>query len=197
MPDISDADILNYALTLEQLENKFYREGLANFTAEAFAQAGFDATFYANLQVISQDETVHVNFLTTALEAAGAQPVAECTYSFGVTDPQSFVMTSSILEGVGVSAYLGAAAEIMSAQYLTAAGSILTVESRHSAYIRSSLSQIPFPSPFDVPLSLNQVYTLAAPFIVSCPESNPPLPVKVSQTCFMLFCPQSILFADM
>lgn len=67
----------------------------------------------------------------------------------------------------------------MSKAYLTAAGSILTVESRHSAYIRSTLKQIPFPSPFDVPLTPNEVYTLAKPFIVSCPESNPPLPVKV------------------
>lgn len=87
-------------------------------------------------------------------------------------------MLSSILEGVGVSAYMGAAADIISAAYLTAAGLILTVELRYSAYIRASLSESPFPSLFDVPLSLNKVYTLATPFIVSCPSDNPTLPVK-------------------
>ena len=182
MPAITDADILNYALTLEHLEDKFYREGLANFTEAQFATAGFDATFYANLKEVSSDETTHVSFLTAALTKAGATPVAECTYDFGALTPETFIATASILEGVGVSAYLGAAADIMSAAYLTAAGSILTVESRHSSYIRASLGESPFPSPFDTPLSLNEVYTLAAPFIVSCPSTNPTLPVKAFPT---------------
>jgi len=181
-PAITDADILNYALTLEHLEDTFYREGLANFTADQFASAGFDATFYSNLKEVSSDETTHVSFLTAALTAAGATPVAACTYDFGALTPATFVATASILEGVGVSAYLGAAADIMSAAYLTAAGSILTVESRHSSYIRASLGESPFPSPFDVPLTLDEVYTLAAPFIVSCPSTNPTLPVKAFPT---------------
>lgn len=61
---------------------------------------------------------------------------------------------------------------------LTAAASILTVEARHSSYIRASLKQSPFPQPFDSPLGFNEVYSLAAPFIVSCPSTNAALPVK-------------------
>ena len=194
---ITNADILNYALTLEYLEDKFYREGLANYTQADFVAAGFADPFYDNLMKISSDETTHVKFLTSALSAVGTTPVAECTYSFPATDPKSFVMLASVLEGVGVSAYLGAAASICT--YLPDQRNhlhILTMlfhshqrvphsrrihpycRGRHSSYLRATQALCPFPQPFDDPLDFNEVYTLAAPFIVSCPTSNPALPVK-------------------
>ena len=57
-PAGGDIDILNYALTLEYLERKFYQEGLAKFTENDFHQAGFDAMFYKNLKEIYVDEKV-------------------------------------------------------------------------------------------------------------------------------------------
>ncbi|GAB0144859.1 hypothetical protein EsHS_00005313 [Epichloe bromicola] len=175
---INDGIILNYALTLEHLEDTFYRQGLAKYTEKDFADAGFDSTFYNNVKKVSKDESDHVGFLSTALKAAGVEPVAECKYEFGYKDVKTFLATASILEGVGVSAYLGAAADIMSKSYLTAAGSILTVEARHSSYIRAGLKQAPFAQPFDTPLSINEVYSLASQFITECPSTNAKLPVK-------------------
>ncbi|KXT11142.1 hypothetical protein AC579_4951 [Pseudocercospora musae] len=178
LKDFNDFDVLNYALTLEHLEDKFYREGLANFTEAQFASAGYDSTFYSNLVKVSADETAHVTLLSGAITAAGGTPVRECTYAFGVTSPAEFVGLASVLEGVGASAYTGAASQIADKAYLTVAASILSIEARHSSYIRSSLAQVPFPQSLENPLTPNEVFTLASPFIVSCPSTNPALPIK-------------------
>ncbi|KAJ4419474.1 hypothetical protein N0V82_004919 [Gnomoniopsis sp. IMI 355080] len=173
-PAGGDVTILNYALTLEYLERKFYQEGLANYTAEDFSVAGCSETFYENLKEIYFDEKTHVSFLAGAL---GSSAVHEATYSFPSTDAQSFLALASVLEGVGVSAYLGAAAAIANKAYLTAAGAILTVESRHSAYIRAEMGESsPFPKPFDTPLDFNAVYSLAAQFITGFAPGDPALP---------------------
>jgi len=59
-PPGGDVTILNYALTLEYLERKFYQEGLANYTQADFVAAGFPDPFYDNLKEIYYDEEVCV-----------------------------------------------------------------------------------------------------------------------------------------
>ncbi|KAL8646030.1 MAG: hypothetical protein Q9210_006372 [Variospora velana] len=187
-PKVNDGIILNYALTLEYLERKFYQDGLANYSQAEFVAAGFEDPFYTNLKEIYEDEKTHVSFLDTALKTANITPTVELKYTFPATDPLSFVTLSSVLEGVGVSAYLGAAAFIMEKDYLTAAASILSVEARHTSYIRASLGESPFPDPFDTPLGFNQVFSLAGAFItggsspVTLPfMAFPPLALQCTQ----------------
>ncbi|KAK2599510.1 hypothetical protein N8I77_011261 [Diaporthe amygdali] len=174
-PAGGDVTILNYALTLEYLERKFYQQGLANYTESDFKKAGFSKDFYKNLKEIYFDEQTHVTFLAGAL---GNASIKEPSFAFPSKDAKSFVQLASVLEGVGVSAYLGAAAAIANKAYLTAAGSILTVESRHSSYVRAALNEAPFPKPFDTPLDFNAVYSLAAGFITGFAPGTPALPFK-------------------
>ena len=168
-----DTVILNYALTLEHLEAVFYAEHLPS--KKAFKKAGYPSWVRERFIEIGGHEKNHVNFLSGAL---GDQAVQKCEYNFGLTDVNSFVATSQLLEGVGVSAYLGAAQNITNVAYLTAAGSILTTEARHSAWVQSGAAKSdPAGSPYDTPLNFNQTFSLAAPLIVKCPDSNAALPV--------------------
>ncbi|GAA5984899.1 hypothetical protein JCM11641_003619 [Rhodosporidiobolus odoratus] len=174
-----DPTVLNYALTLEHLEAAFYKTALDSYDAAAFESAGYPWWVRYRLTEIANHERSHVDLLTGALTAAGADATAACTYDFGLTGPASVLATAQVLEGVGVAAYTGAANLITSPDYLQVAASILAVEARHAAWVRGGAQdQDSFPAAYDTPLGLNEVYSLAAPFITSCPESNPALPVK-------------------
>jgi len=174
--DPSEVQILNYALTLEHLEHAFYVEFLAKYSAKDFEAAGFEDFVRGRLNQVGQHEAQHVQFLQSALGNAATKP---CTYQFPVNNVNDFVAVSQVLEAVGVTAYLGAAQFLHTPSYLTAAGSILTTEARHNAWVNAvGLHSYPWSGPMDTPQTLNQVFSLAAPFIKSCPSSNPKLPVR-------------------
>jgi hypothetical protein len=175
---LNRSDILQYALTLEHLENVFYNQALAKFPRQQFLDAGFTSAYYDNLKYVAHDETEHVSLLTSALAAAGAKPVARCEYDFPYTDPKSFVALASAIEGLGTSAYLGAAPLIASKEYLGVAGSILVTEAIHTSLQRFNLGQIAPANAYGTALGIDPVYTLAAAFIKSCPSTNVALPVK-------------------
>jgi len=174
---VTDIDILNYALTLEYLENSFYSGALAQFDDAAFQAAGFPAWVRPRFEQIAQHEASHVQLLSSALGSSATMP---CNYSFPYTDPVSFAALSGVIESVGVSAYLGAAAYIANGAYLTVAGSILSVEAEHSAWVNSAVGKTePWVSgPYATPQDFSNVYSIASEFITSCPSSNPALPVK-------------------
>ncbi|KAF8149443.1 ferritin-like domain-containing protein [Crassisporium funariophilum] len=179
---IDDSVILNYALTLEHLENAFYHDALAKFDAKAFTDAGLPPFARGRFQQVADHEAAHVAFLSGAL---GDKATKACKYNFPYTDPKSFAALSAVLEGVGVSAYTGAAQFITNKDYLTAAASVLATEARHASWVAAAVNKVAgWSGALDVPLSLNQVYTLAAAFIVpdSCPSTNPDLPVKAFPT---------------
>ncbi|KAI9698531.1 MAG: hypothetical protein M1836_004112 [Candelina mexicana] len=175
---VTDVDILQYALTLEHLENVFYKDAISSMPEQEFLDANFTSEYYTNLKYVASDEEQHVLYLESALKAAGATPAAACEYTFPYTDPKSFVALASILEFVGTSAYLGGAGLISNKAYLGVAGSILVTEAIHTSLQRFNLGQVAPANPYGTSLGINPVYTLAAAFIKSCPPSNPALPVK-------------------
>ena len=137
----SDVDILNYALTLEFLEAAFYREAL-----DKGALSGDDLRF---AKVVEAHEQAHVDALKKTL---GGKATKRPTFDFkGTTDSSStFRSTAMTLEDTGVAAYQGQATNIKTKAVAQAAVSILPVEARHAAWIRSVIgggSGTPNPAP--------------------------------------------------
>ncbi|CCU77500.1 unnamed protein product [Blumeria hordei] len=173
LPDsVTDTDILEFALTLENLETAFYQQGFAKFPDSDFAALGLQQADIANLKSIGGTEATHVTTLAAAIAGTGAAPVQPCTYDFKFTNAAGMVATAGVLENVGVSAYLAAAPLVKSPAILTVAAEIVTVEARHQTFIRTASKAAAIPGPFDTPLGIRAVFSIAANFIQSCPNGS-------------------------
>ncbi len=105
-----DVDILNFALTLEYLETKFYEE--------AKSRAGAKGELKALIDLIAKDEAEHVEALTATVKQLGGKPVAEPKFDFAYNDTAGFLKLAQTFEDTGVSAYNGAAPAIKSKDVL-------------------------------------------------------------------------------
>jgi hypothetical protein len=153
-----DAEILNFALTLEYLESDFY-----NVKGTQVGLSG-QAKSYAKL--FGEQESQHIEALTAAVKQLGGKPVAKPTFVFPADDEKSFLALASVLENTGVGAYNGAAPSLKSKQVLAEAGEILQVEARHAAAINLLIGKSPTPNQgFDPPLTKTQVLATAGPLI--------------------------------
>lgn len=159
----SDADVLNYALTLEYLESEFYRQGNG-----AGLLSGQEATY---LEQIGADENAHVAAITQTIQSLGASPVGAPGVDFGdaFSNRDSYLKTSHTFENLGVSAYLGAAGFIKNKDILQAAAGIFGVEARHAAVVGSLLGLQAedgvYMGATETPLSQDEVLQAASPFI--------------------------------
>lgn len=134
-------DVLNYALTLEYLENEFYLKG--NGTSGLIPAS--DKPIFTQ---IGKHETQHVAFLLGALGAkAVAKPNFDFTYKGAFADVfsnyKTFATVSAALEDTGVRAYKGQAGNLLAAEdlpLLEYALQIHSVEARHASIVRRLLN---------------------------------------------------------
>ena len=172
-PDLS---LLNFALTLENLEAAFYTQGLTQFSSADFGNSTFIQNFgsviggdvYAYLSLIRDHEIQHVRTLQSLIIGMGGTPVKPCTYNFGYKTADDFVNLAALLENTGVMAYDGALNQIQSATLKTAAATIATVEARHASYLNLLTGVSPFPSSFDTAATATTILAAANKYITAC-----------------------------
>jgi rubrerythrin len=155
-----DVEILNFALTLEVLEQTFYHEGLRQVS-------GLSGDVSALAEEIESNEAEHVDALTATIEDLGGKPAEAPELDFGDAfgDEDSFLELAQTFEDTGVSAYNGAAPQLQSEEVLAAAGSIVQIEGRHASLIRWARGEEPAPVAFDETLDQQEVLDAVQPFI--------------------------------
>lgn len=141
-----DAEIFNFALLLEYTQAAFYAEAVerAELTGERLEFA----------KVVADHERAHVDYL---LDALGSDAREEPATDFGAAtaDPDAFGAAAVTLEDIAVAAYNGQAANLTKPA-LQAAVTIISVDARHAAWIRSIIGQPPAEHAVDEPLSAEQ-----------------------------------------
>ncbi|UJF30565.1 ferritin-like domain-containing protein [Kaistella sp. 97-N-M2] len=130
-------DALQLALTLEYLEDEYYREGVAK---PGLIPSGDRAVFMQ----ISKHETAHVAFLKATLTSLGTTPGSKPNFDFTAggnfqpfDDYETFMTLAQAFEDTGVRAYKGQAGNVASNKpVLQAALQIHSVEARHASQVR-------------------------------------------------------------
>ncbi|WP_461130597.1 ferritin-like domain-containing protein [Spirosoma aerophilum] len=137
-----DVGILAFAYVLEQLEAAFYEMVLAKPYPN---MSSSDMQLWSDIR---GHEIIH----RALFKAAVGSAVPDLTFNFSsidFNDRANVIGTAEALEKTGVGAYNGAGKYIKNADYLTLAGKIVSVETRHHSILREL--QYPYSDAFAGP----------------------------------------------
>lgn len=157
-------DILNFALTLEHIEDFFYRSGLE-------ADGLIPHEYVDIFRHIGLHEAQHVALLESVLGTdAVARPEIDATaggqYADVLTNFDTYLTLSQTFEDLGVAAYKGQAGNLIdNDDLLQTALQIHSVEARHAAMVRKIGGKKPWDGAYDEPMSKQEVLDAAAPFL--------------------------------
>src|ERR1700733_7422642 len=154
-------EVLNFALTLEYLEDEFYRTAVGT---DNLIPSENRATF----ETIGKHEAAHVEVLKGALGSHAVKKpefdfTAKGTFEDVFSNYKTFLALSQSFEDLGVGAYKAQAGNLMgNGEILTVALRIHSVEARHAATVRLIRAQpawIVTNSRGDLPEVTQPIYT--------------------------------------
>jgi hypothetical protein len=141
-----DARILKLVLALEYTQVAFYEQALRE------ARLRGDLREFA--QTALEHERQHLAAVRKALGSSGG---SKPSFDFGsrTRSEQAFQQAAIALEDAAVASYNGQATNL-TAPTLAAAATIVSVEARHAAWIRTIAGEIAAPDPVDRPITAAQ-----------------------------------------
>ncbi len=155
-----DTSILNYALSLENLETSFY--------GKVIDSGLFRGSQLALIKKFADNERQHRELLEATVEKLGGTPAAPVKTTFPLNSASGVLTLAATIENAGAAAYLGQANRIRDKEVLAAALSIHTVEARHAAVLNELVGLPPTPQgSFAGPLSMEEVLTSVQRYIDS------------------------------
>lgn len=122
-----DVGILNYALTLEYLEDEFY--------SKVIAAKLFTGAVGSLVSSFGAQEAQHVAAIHATILKLGGTPAAKPVGKFPLGSAAAVAKLAYTVENLGASAYLGQAGYIKNPTVLAAALAIHTIEARHAAVL--------------------------------------------------------------
>lgn len=135
----NDIGILNFALLLEELESAFYAAVISTGKVTNSKEMEY-------MRYFGSQEAAHVTFLRSVLANQVLFTTQDLSFNQdslgGILNSRDRILNAAItLEDLGVHAYNGAGTSLTNPTYLLAAGSIVSVEARHAAGVRSLLGR--------------------------------------------------------
>jgi hypothetical protein len=146
---LSQADLraLNLLLLVEYTEGAFYDEALR--------RKKLQGKLLEYARAVAAQERQHLEFVRSAL---GGRAENQPDFDFGdkTSNPDAFAAAAGDLEDLAVGAYNGQGTNV-TPDTLAAAATIVSVEARHAAWIRSIVGEPPAPDATDTPQSAGEV----------------------------------------
>ena len=200
IPGTGDVKVLNYALSLEDLETELYVQALQRMTGGG--RGGRDAPIGLTIPglglsttrrdvsitaLFGRVERQHRDFLRNTITSAGATAIQPFNYAFGI-ERMSLAQVLNLLytiEQGGTSAYLGATPFFATKTYAQVAAAIQGTEARHTAIFADILNDelgtniLPSPPPTirpggrELPVTPDRTLVIVSPFILPRGSSAP------------------------
>jgi Ferritin-like domain len=147
-----DAEILRFALTVEDLQAAFY--------ADAITRGALTGEMLEFAQTVGGHERAHAAHIRNLLGAGAPKPPR---FDFGDANASAarFGRTAIQLEDLGLAAYNGAATSLTT-DALADASRIVSVEARHASWIRDIVGETPAPRAADRPISAKEAQAALA-----------------------------------